>query len=162
MGKSSLGRVLDPRALDACPGPRARLRVEVPAAWLAEGADLLVTAPPRLSCARCDGGGCDACARSGALRAPADAGARVLRTRLPSGLATGAALVVRIPHPFGAEHEIHQLLLEVAASGAASACVVRIARPAALACAAPAPVRMPVPLFVLAVAAAIVWMLFGR
>ena len=80
VGKSSLGRVVDPGALDLSAGPRARLSVEVPEAWLAEGADVAVTAPARLVCARCDGGGCDGCARSGALRSPE--GAR-LRASFP-------------------------------------------------------------------------------
>ena len=123
MGKTSLGRVLDPKALDASAGPRARLRVQVPAAWLAEGADLVVTAPARLACARCEGGGCDSCARSGALRAPESAGARVVRTRVP---VSDRAIAVRIPRPFGADHAIEQLLLEVALGASPSAGVARM------------------------------------
>src|SRR5690242_3451348 len=83
VSKSSLGRVVDPRALDASSGARARLRVGVPAAWLAEGGELELRVPARLACARCDGGGCDGCARSGALRAPEPASARVVRAYVP-------------------------------------------------------------------------------
>jgi hypothetical protein len=127
VGKSTLGRVLDPRRLDACTGPRARLRVEVPAAWLAEGAEVAVTAPSCLACAHCEGGGCDGCARSGAVRAPPEAGARIVRATLPSG--DLRAIAVRIQHPFGAGHGIVQLLLEVRASVTPSACVTRIGAP---------------------------------
>jgi hypothetical protein len=126
VGKSSLGRVLDPGALDASTGPRARLAVEVPAAWLAEGAELLVTAPARLPCARCDGGGCDACARSGALRAPESPDARVVRASIPP---TPRPVALRIPHPFGPDHAIEQLLLELRAGAAPSACVTRVPPP---------------------------------
>jgi hypothetical protein len=161
VGKSSLGRVVDPDALGACTGARARLRVEVPAAWLAEGADLVVTAPPRLACARCDGGGCDACARSGALRAPEGPADRVLRTSVP---VSDRAIAVRIPRPFGADHDIEQLLLEIALGSVPSACVVRIERRV---------VRVAPPgeggaslrasaLVAAAIAAAILFAIFGR
>ena len=162
MGKSSLGRVLDPCALDAGAGPRARLRVEVPAAWLAEGADLAVTTPARLACARCDGGGCDACERSGALRAPADASARLVRTSV-SPSPSGQTIAVRILHPFGPEHGIEQLLLELRAAGTPSACVARIAPLVPI---APGPTAattpLPWPVLVAAVVAAILFALFGR
>ena len=166
MGKSSLGRVLDPSALDACAGPRARLRVDVPAAWLAEGAVLLVTAPPRLACARCDGGGCDTCARSGALRAPAEAEGRVVHASLSPHPAGSRAVILRIPRPFGAEHDVHQLLLEVCVAEVASAFVVRVA-PMVPAAQPPAPlVRIPAglpwPMVALAAVATILWVLFGR
>jgi hypothetical protein len=161
VGKSSLGRVVDPEALDACAGPRARLRVEVPAAWLAEGADLVVTSPARLSCARCDGGGCDACARSGALHAPDTAADRILRASIPP---SDRALGLRIPRPFGADHAIVQLLLEVAPGISPSTCVVRIERPAVHADEAPRKFRAlpPWPLVAAALAAAILFALLGR
>jgi hypothetical protein len=173
VGKSSLGRVLDPSALDACPGPRARLRIAVPAAWLAEGAELAVAAPARLSCARCDGGGCDACSRSGALAAPADAEARVVHVTLPSLPADEEPreIALRIPRPFGADHEVAQLLLEVRAAPAPSAGVTRLgslvaAAPAEatssrLARRAPA-AEIPWPMIAAGVVAAILFALFGR
>jgi hypothetical protein len=156
VGKSSLGQLLDPRALDACTGPRARLRVEVPAAWLAEGAEVAVTAPSRLACAHCEGGGCDGCGRSGALRAPAEAEARVVRACLPSGELR--AIAVRIQHPFGAGHGIVQLLLEVRASAAPSACVARIGAPQTQRRTA----RVSWAIVTAAVVAAILFAIYGR
>ena len=41
--------------------------IEVPAAWFEVGATLQISLPRLLSCARCDGGGCDACGRRGAF-----------------------------------------------------------------------------------------------
>jgi hypothetical protein len=171
--KSALGRVTDPSALDACEGPRARLAVEVPAAWLAEGADLVIAAPARLTCARCDGGGCDACGRTGALKSPAERDDRLLHVRLPSP--TGAAgepqaIALRIPDPFGAEQEIAQLLLEVRPAEQPSASVSRIAPLAPLATTAPSeggPLQLlrrpiPLPIFAVAVIAAVLFALFGR
>jgi hypothetical protein len=138
VGSNQLGRVLDPSALDACTGARARLAVGVPAAWLAEGGELELTAPLRLPCAGCDGGGCDACARSGVLRAAADVPARTLRTRIPGGSA--GAVAIRIPRPFGAGCAIEQLLLELRPAERPSACIRRIAAPR-IPTFAPAPVE---------------------
>ena len=159
VGKRSLGRVLDPSVLDACPGPRARLSVEVSAAWLSEGADLVVTAPARLVCARCDGGGCDACARTGALRAPEGAGDRVVRATLAP---TPRAVALRIPHPFGADHAIDQLLLELRPGAAPSAGVERVARVAPSGEAAAPAGRLPWPVVAAAVVAAVLFALLGR
>ncbi len=163
MGRSSLGRVLDPSALDACAGARARLRVEVPASWLAEGAVLRVTAPARLACARCDGGGCDACARSGALRAPTVAAERTLFASLSPG--HEGALTLRIPRPFGPDHDIQQLLLDVSVAEASSSCVVRVGPApgaAALATAARTASPVPWPILVVAVIVTIGLALLGR
>jgi hypothetical protein len=96
----------------------------------------------------------------------------VVHTRLAAGRGPGRreALVVRIPHPFGPEHDIRQLLLEVAVAEAASAGVVRLAPPAppsrreggerSLVVATLR--RMPVPVFVVAVLAAILYAVVGR
>ena len=136
---AKLDRVTDPAALDACAGARARLAVDVPASWLLDGADLTISAPLRLACARCDGGGCDGCERSGALRAPEDPAMRVLHARLPAMRDAGAAVALRIPAPFGEEHPIAQLLVEVRVAVAPSDLVrrVEVARPLAIAGAAP-------------------------
>jgi hypothetical protein len=151
VGRSTLGRVLDTNALDACAGPQARLRIDVPSTWLDEGAALVVTAPARLACARCDGGGCDGCAKSGALRAPAEPERRVIRATL-GGARTDSRrpITLRIAHPFGVEHGIAQLLLEVRGASATSDCVARLdpATPA------PARRRLAWPMVALAVAAA--------
>lgn len=122
---SRLGKLIDRGALDADEGPRARARVTVPAAW-ADGASLLeVTVPRALECARCDGGGCDACGRSGALRGPESDAARVVRLRLPRGLGDGVAL--RLARPFGRGSEITQLWLEVRPGDAPGKSVRRLA-----------------------------------
>jgi hypothetical protein len=163
MGKRALGRVLDPSALDACPGPRARLSIEVPASWLAEGAELRVTAPARLVCARCDGGGCDACARAGALRSPAEAADRVVRARLPSALGGDPpAIALRIPDPFGPEHEIAQLVLEVRSAARPSACVSRVAPAPLVRATAERAQALPWPVFAAAVIAAVLFAVCGR
>lgn len=121
---SALGKLLDREALDADEGPRARARITVPAGW-ADGASIVEIALPRaLACARCDGGGCDGCGRSGALRGPASEAARVVRVRLPKGL--GAGVTVRLAEPFGRGSAIAQLWLEVR-PGEAAPSVRRVA-----------------------------------
>lgn len=135
----TLGKVADPAALEACARGRAHLRVDVLAAWLIEGADLELTVPARLACARCSGGGCDACARSGVLRAPADAAARVVRARVPA-LTDDTAVALRLPDPFGEEHPIGQLLVELRPAPSASEMVRIVTAPAP----PPAPPRLAV------------------
>jgi hypothetical protein len=121
---SQVARLLDRKSLDADEGPRARAKVTVPAAW-ADGASLVeVTLPRALECARCDGGGCDGCGRSGALRGPASDAARVVRVRLPKRLGEGVAM--RLSQPFGRESNIAQLWLEVRPGQAASRSVRRL------------------------------------
>jgi hypothetical protein len=53
--------------LDEPRGPDVACSIEVPQAWFLAGATLQITLPRLLSCARCDGGGCDACERRGAF-----------------------------------------------------------------------------------------------
>jgi hypothetical protein len=122
-----LGRVLDPEALASAEGARARASIEVPASFLDAGASIELTAPARLTCARCDGGGCDGCSRSGALRAPESPADRTLRARLPQGVA--GPVMIRIPDPFGPNSPIRQLFLEVRRAAEASAGVRRVADP---------------------------------
>lgn len=102
-----LGRVTG--AIDVPRGPDALYRVHVPGEWLGEGATLELELPRNLTCASCDGGGCDACDRSGAItlrerKAPAE----IVRVTLPRPVETGAppssnkrGLVVRIPERGG-------------------------------------------------------------
>ena len=122
---SALGRVLDKGALDGDDGARARAKIEVPAAWAAESALVEVRLPRTLPCARCDGGGCDGCGRSGALRGPADDGSRAVRVRLPKAIGDGVAM--RIAEPFGRASSIAQLWIEVRPARAPSASVRRVA-----------------------------------
>ncbi len=126
MSDGALGRVLDPRALDEDTGARGRIRLEVPADWLAAGCRIAVVAPRRLPCARCDGGGCDACGKSGVLRAPDAADDRRLEITLPGTERNAVAL--RLSDPFGGGL-VQQLIVEISA-GTASPCVTRIPDPA--------------------------------
>jgi hypothetical protein len=80
-----LGRVTDDPEAER--GPDVLARVEVPLAWVAEGATLEIALPRLLVCGRCEGGGCDACGRKGAF----DQGA----------LAAGAEVVVSLPRAAG-------------------------------------------------------------
>lgn len=121
MDRNELGQIVDPEALSASAGARGRVRIEVPAAWLAEGSELELAAPTKIACDRCAGGGCDACGRSGALRAPETA--RAVRLQVPAGSTGGVAL--RIVRPFGDEAAIEQLIIEVRAGASPSPGVVR-------------------------------------
>jgi hypothetical protein len=51
--------------LAAARGPDVELRVNVDRSWF--GAEVQVILPRNLNCAACSGGGCDRCARAGAL-----------------------------------------------------------------------------------------------
>lgn len=55
------------QALAESRGPDVAYRIFVPSDWLEAGVRLDVTLPRRLACAHCEGGGCDRCARSGAV-----------------------------------------------------------------------------------------------
>ena len=119
-----LGRVVDTEALAKDGGGRARLRVEVPRDWA--GLDVEIVAPARLRCDRCEGGGCDGCDRSGALRLEGDDAHRTLDLRLPSSLETGVLL--RIGRPFG-DGRVTQLLVEIGLGTEPSSHVRKVDRP---------------------------------
>ena len=102
-----LARVTGP--VDVPRGPDVLHRVRVPASWLDEGATLDIDLPRNLACAKCSGGGCDACGRSGAVtlrgrREPAE----IVRVTLPSRgdsaelTKSGRGVVLRIPERGGA------------------------------------------------------------
>jgi hypothetical protein len=156
-----LGRLIDPDALATCSGARGKLCIEVPGAWLVGAVELLVTAPARIVCARCDGGGCDGCGRSGALRGPVEEAARTLSVHLPDGSSGGALL--RLVRPFGVVASIEQLLIEVRPAGHASAGVARVAPAAALAGAPRFPLRgAPWVFLILAAIAALIALVAAR
>jgi hypothetical protein len=161
---ATLGQVLDVAALDASNGPCARVRVGLEPGW-SRGDTLRITVPERLTCARCDGGGCDACQRSGALRAPAEPGDRTVRVELPELPPRGVA--VRLLRPFGDAADVEQLRIELHAS-ARSDVGVRVshsARPRGLTVASPAQVLTSSPLVVaggLAAVAALAAVLLGQ
>ncbi|WP_437333045.1 hypothetical protein [Sorangium sp. So ce394] len=172
MGRAELGQLIDREGLDASDGARGRLAIAVPAAWARDRADIEIIVPARVTCARCDGGGCDSCARSGAHRAPAEAAARTLRLRLPPDLTAGATL--RLVRPFGEHAPLDQLLVELREGSAASPGVLRVGPPpsdALARAAAPdggglralgAQLGTPAVLAALAAIAAVVGLLLGR
>lgn len=117
----ALGRVVDSSALDACAEPRGRHAIEIPVEWV--GAEISVAVPPRIVCARCDGGGCDGCRRRGGHRIEGDEQARAVRVTLPREM--NDAIVLRVVRPFGhAEGSIAQLHLEARVGRGASSGVV--------------------------------------
>ncbi|XXY52994.1 hypothetical protein WME91_17860 [Sorangium sp. So ce269] len=172
MGRAELGQLIDREDLDASDGARGRLSITVPTAWARGGADIEIAVPARVTCARCDGGGCDSCARSGAHRAPEEVAARTLRLRLPPDL-TGC-VTLRLVRPFGEHAPLDQLLVDVRADSAASPGVRCVAPPpsdtlARRSSASGARVRAlgaklstPAVLATLAAIAAVVGLLFGR
>lgn len=70
---------------------------------------LRIDAPERLVCARCEGGGCEGCGNSGALRA------RTERREIVITLAAGpvAAARVRLEDPFGPASPVRQLWVDL-------------------------------------------------
>jgi hypothetical protein len=102
--------------------------------WLEEGAAIQFQVPRNLTCAACDGGGCDTCGRSGAisLRARGEPG-EVLTVTLPRCDASSgnAGVVLRIPEQGGFVQQgpplpRGMLLLSVSAGERADAGVSRI------------------------------------
>jgi hypothetical protein len=159
---SELGRVLDRSTLDDADGPRVRVRIAVPRAWASERALIVVEAPERLPCGRCDGGGCDACERSGSFRLDPDPALRSFTLTLPVDL--GSGVVLRVTRPFGESSAIGQALCEVRPSSEPSGCR-RVPTPAPLVSVARAarpslgPKLLPI---VIVVFAALVTWLFVR
>ncbi len=103
------------------------MRVEAPATWA--GDEVMVEVATRLCCAACDGGGCDRCGRSGAIRV-GDAPRRI-SVHLPEGL--GAAgheegVAVRLFDPFG-DASLGELVVEVVVATEASPALTRVAPP---------------------------------
>ncbi|MBX3226510.1 MAG: hypothetical protein KIT84_32385 [Labilithrix sp.] len=109
MPSTELARVLDPSALDAAAGPHGKMSVELSSARRGEAVELVV--PSRLACARCDGGGCDACGRSGALRLSLTEAERTTHFVLPED--ARERLRVRLVRPLGDEAGLEQLTIEV-------------------------------------------------
>src|SRR5256885_1157700 len=72
MSAKVLGRVV--ASQDRPRGPDVQMSVGVPAEFIRDGATLQIELPRNLACAACEGGGCDACGRAGAvsLRGRAD------------------------------------------------------------------------------------------
>jgi hypothetical protein len=84
--------------LDEPRGPDVACSIEVPVGWFEVGATLQISLPRLLSCARCDGGGCDACERRGAFEQQAAGIAAEVAVVLPTQAAEACAPVrLRLP-----------------------------------------------------------------
>lgn len=81
--------------LDEPRGPDVLHHVEVPMEWIGEGASISIALPRLLPCARCEGGGCDVCARKGAFEISAEAPVVVSLPRQPGG--APSAVRLRLP-----------------------------------------------------------------
>ncbi len=91
-----LGKITAPER-EGPSGPDVMHRIEVPEAWFEEGVHLEIELPQRLACARCEGGGCDACGRSGAITLYAQGEVPlVVHVGLPRA-APGGVVLLRIP-----------------------------------------------------------------
>ena len=90
-----LARLLDPAEVDAIDGPHGKMSIELSEARLGETVEIVV--PARLACARCEGGGCDSCGRSGAIRLELDEDDRKTQFGLPDAAPSGVR--VRLLRP---------------------------------------------------------------
>jgi hypothetical protein len=85
-------------------GPDAKHRIAVDREWLEEGAAIEIELPRNLTCAACDGGGCDTCERSGAVsvRSRGEARERIQVTLPACGASSETrGIVLRIPDSGG-------------------------------------------------------------
>gem|GEM_PF-1278845 len=130
---TELSRVLDVAALDHAAGPIGRTELDVPREWLAHGARVSFVVPSRVACARCEGGGCDGCGRSGALRLDVPDARRCIELTLPARASDGRgsrtaveAFVVRLVRPLGDEAPLEQLVVLVRAADVATSTCERV------------------------------------
>ncbi len=122
---TELVQLLDKEALDSATGKAGRATIRVPAAWLAQGDTIDFVVPALLSCARCEGGGCDRCDRSGGLRLDGDETARRVRLVLPKRTDPGT-FVVRLVRPLDDKGGLEQLVVEIGTSEVATAGCTRV------------------------------------
>jgi len=133
-----LGRVTT-GAIDGPRGPDVVHRIRVAKAWFSRGATIDIVLPRNVTCARCDGGGCDGCGRSGAISLrERDASEPPLTLALPPEGELGSEgdaplLVLRVPERggFGRAGEPRGLLLLQVYSAAESDASVTLATPTA-------------------------------
>jgi len=139
LSRHRLGKVTG--AVDVPRGPDVIHRIHVAAEWLEEGALIEFELPRNLKCAACEGGGCDACGRSGAVsvRGRKELG-EVVQVTLPKrdessleSTASGRTLVIRIPERGGMSDSPALprglLLLSVVPADVSDPGVQRIERP---------------------------------
>jgi hypothetical protein len=132
-----LGRVAGVH-LDSPRGADVLHSIRVAPLWLERGEAVEVTLPRNLCCAHCAGGGCDRCARSGAVSLwgrdePPAVLELTLPQRSPEEIENEPAITLRIPDfggfsPPGTGHPRGLLLLRVMASAEADSSVVRAKR----------------------------------
>ncbi len=93
-----------PRTLNVPRGPDVTHRIRVPRSWFEAGEVVEFELPRNVTCAACEGGGCDACERSGAVTLRArDELAEILSVTLPLRKGQGEirSIVIRIPEQGG-------------------------------------------------------------
>jgi len=93
------------RSLSEARGPDVVHSIGVPLPWLERGETIELEVPRNLSCAKCEGGGCDACDRAGALslrrkQDPVET-VQVSLPERPTDADSGASIVLRIPEQGG-------------------------------------------------------------
>lgn len=109
----------------------------MPATWLDEGASIEFELPRNLTCAKCDGGGCDGCGRSGAVTLRTrDELPEIVQVTLPKRgdsaelTGSGRGVMLRIPERGGlpdTEGMLRgHLMLTVLAGGTRDAAVSRV------------------------------------
>jgi hypothetical protein len=92
------------RTLNVPRGPDVTHRIRVPWAWFEAGEIVEFELPRNVMCAACEGGGCDACERSGAITLRGrDELAEILSVTLPTRHGEGEirSVVIRIPEQGG-------------------------------------------------------------
>ncbi len=128
--QQALGKVTED--LDVPRGPDLSMEITVPASWIAEGATLVVAWPRRVSCRCCGGGGCDACARSGAFSLQGELAREPFEVSLPRLDAPPSSLMIRLPNlgmPSGeGDRPPGHLFLDVRAGQPPSAGVARASK----------------------------------
>lgn len=112
--------------IDVPRGADLQFDISVPTAWM--GRTVRIALPRKLKCARCDGGGCDPCDRSGAGTLYAEgAPAETVRVALPQAPPGGQDVLIRLPEQGGAptdpSHVRGHLLLRVRFAQEPSPCV---------------------------------------
>ncbi|HKO49622.1 MAG TPA: hypothetical protein VJV79_17960 [Polyangiaceae bacterium] len=98
------------RTLNVPRGPDVLHRIRVPFAWLESGEVIEFALPRNLTCAACEGGGCDACGRAGAItmrgrQELAEILTVTLPMRKPEADSEARGVVIRIPEQGGISPE---------------------------------------------------------
>lgn len=91
---SEFARLLDPSELDALTGPHGKMSITMTSSDAEQEAEIVI--PKRVTCARCDGGGCDSCHRSGAIRLDLSEEERTTHFVFP---AAARDVRIRLAHP---------------------------------------------------------------